>query len=840
MTVARPTHHEVVRLKADTTDAQMQPAKHLERVQKNVALVALGRDSAQRGIGRRDFMRGAAALGAGGLCASTVLDALAANPALSAQAGAARAAAQVLDLAEWSYFWVGVEQAHLARGTVVNGKQMYVEYWIPAQVRHPYPIVLVHGGGGQGLDWMGTPDGRPGWSTYLLQEGYKVYVVDRPGHGRSPFHPDLDGPFPAQFPTTLEGMSGQFTPPNASRPAVGPYRPLHNQWPGTGEIGSPDLDQMVASQGGTYVTNAVTGGTVAAAAGGRGGRGGAAQGPAPGGRGGPGGAQAAFAAPLPVDGGVSTGAETAHMVWRQRGAMLLDKIGPAIIMTHSAGGPFGWLVAEIRPSLVKAIIVIEGAGGPFAGQNVWGLSTIPAAYEPPVSDPSEIKTKTITPAEAGVQPYRLQEEPARKLKNLQGIPMVMVTAEASFASPGSPGAVAYLRQAGCRAEELRLVDHGIHGNGHMMMVEKNNREVLQPILEWIDKNVPASGARTSAPGRKTGSTAMKLAGQGYFWVGTEHKKMPYGTIISGQMYVQYLTPQQVHHPYPVVLVHGGSGQMLHYMGAGDGLAGWAHYYVQEGYRVYLVDRPGHGRAPYHPDALGPISPLPTYAAAIPDFRRATQGRNRQWPGTGDVGDPLVDQFMASQNATPQDQVMAHRLWASRGAELLDKIGPAIIQVHSAGGPFGWIVANERPKLVKAIVNVEGGGSPFGNGTSWGLTDIPVAYDPPVSDPSELATRDVTPPPGSPVQPYKLQAEPARTLRNLVGIPIVYVTAERSGRTQGPAVVAFLKQAGCDAEDLQLKDRGILGNGHFMMFENNRRQVFDVIRGWIEQRVPARS
>ena len=81
---------------------------------------------------------------------------------------------------------------------------------------------------------------------------------------------------------------------------------------------------------------------------------------------------------------------------------------------------------------------------------------------------------------------------------------------------------------------------------------------------------------------------------------------------------------------------------------------------------------------------------------------------------------------------------------------------------------------------------------------------------------------------------------ARTLKNLVGIPIVYVTAEKSGRTQGPAVVAFLKQAGCDAEDLQLKDRGILGNGHFMMFESNRRLVFDVIRGWIEQKVTAKS
>jgi hypothetical protein len=77
-------------------------------------------------------------------------------------------------------------------------------------------------------------------------------------------------------------------------------------------------------------------------------------------------------------------------------------------------------------------------------------------------------------------------------------------------------------------------------------------------------------------------------------------------------------------------------------------------------------------------------------------------------------------------------------------------------------------------------------------------------------------------------------------KSLTGVPIVYVTAEQSGRTQGPAIVASLKQAGCDAEDLQLKDRGILGNGHFMMLENNRRQVFDVIREWIEHKVAAKS
>jgi pimeloyl-ACP methyl ester carboxylesterase len=789
-------------------------------------------------IGRRVFLQRAGTLAAAGLAVpGAATSVLRERP----QTASAPAAGTALDLAEWSYFWVGVERAALARGTLVNGKQMYVEYWVPARVTRPYPIVLVHGGGGQGTDWLGTPDGRPGWVTYLLQAGYTVYLVDRPGHGRSPYHPDLDGPFPVQT-NTLEAMSGQFTPPNASRPAVGPYRPLHNQWPGTGEVGSPDLDQLVASQGGAYAP----GGAAAIPGGGRGGAGGAAGGPA-GGRGltpptaGPAGA------PPPVDGGISGGAETAHMVWRQRGAMLLDKIGPAIIMTHSAGGPFGWLVAEVRPHLVKGIIAIEGGGQPFAGQNVWGLASIPVAYDPPVSDPSEIKRRSVTPSESGVNPYLLQEEPARKLKNLQGIPIVLVTAEASFASPGNPGAVAYLKQAGCRAEELRLVAHGIHGNGHMMMVEKNNREVLQPILEWVDKNVPAPAGRANSrfsngrPGAnpKIDSTAMKLADQGFFWVGAERKKLPYGTILSGQMYVQYLIPAQVRHPYPLVLVHGGTGQMLHYMGSGDGLAGWAHYYVQEGYRVYLVDRPGHGRAPYHPDALGPIGPQPTYAALVGDCRRSASGPHRQWPGTtGEIGDPIVDQLMASQNGAPQDQAFAHSLWASRGAELLDKIGPAIIQTHSAGGPFGWLAADRRPNLVKAIVCVEGDGSPFQ--AAWGLTAAPLTFDPPASDPKEMATRDVTPPPGSPLQPYTLQADPARKLTNLLRIPIVVVTAEKSGRVQGAAAVAFLKQAGCDAEELLLKDRGVLGNGHFMMIENNRRQVFDVIRGWIDQKVAVSS
>ncbi len=54
------------------------------------------------------------------------------------------------------------------------------------------------------------------------------------------------------------------------------------------------------------------------------------------------------------------------------------------------------------------------------------------------------------------------------------------------------------------------------------------------------------------------------------------------------------------------------------------------------------------------------------------------------------------------------------------------------------------------------------------------------------------------------------------------------------------MVAFLKQAGCTAEDVQLKDHGITGNGHFMMLETNRKQVFDVIQGWMERKVPSHT
>ncbi len=338
------------------------------------------------------------------------------------------------------------------------------------------------------------------------------------------------------------------------------------------------------------------------------------------------------------------------------------------------------------------------------------------------------------------------------------------------------------------------------------------------------------------PATPSSPTAMRLKDQGFFWVGVDRKKTGYGTIASGQMYVQYLIPANVTQPLPIVLVHGGGGQGTHYMGPGSGQPGWAHFFVQQGYRTYIVDRPGHGRAPYHPDALGPQTPVPTIEGVAAEFTAAATASPPRWNGNGRVGDPLVDEFQAGQGATPQDQAMAHALWASRGAALLDRIGPAIVLVHSAGGPFAWVVADQRPNLVKAIVAVEPAGPPFG-ALAWGLSSSPVAYDPPVTDPQQLATRDVTPPAGSGLAPYKLQADPPRKLKNLAGIPISFVLAENSQRHKltDPPSVEFLRQAGCNVDFIRLEERGIRGNSHFMMLETNRREVFDVIHAWIASR-----
>src|SRR5262249_30674785 len=83
----------------------------------------------------------------------------------------------------------------------------------------------------------------------------------------------------------------------------------------------------------------------------------------------------------------------------------------------------------------------------------------------------------------------LQKAPARQLVNLKNIPVLVVMGEASYHASYDHCTVKYLRQAGVTVTFTRLADIGIRGNGHMMMLEKNNAEIAAAMMKWLDETV---------------------------------------------------------------------------------------------------------------------------------------------------------------------------------------------------------------------------------------------------------------------------------------------------------------------------------------------------------------
>ncbi|QGZ63386.1 alpha/beta hydrolase [Paraburkholderia acidisoli] len=313
------------------------------------------------------------------------------------------------------HFWIAGERVTTGDKTVQRGP-MYVEWEAPEQVVRPWPVVLMHGGGFQGTEWFDTPDGRPGWAQRLVEAGYAVLVVDRPGHGRSPYHVDTLGEMGPPF--LYEGGQRIYFPGDDAR---------HTQWPFASDD-TAAMDEFIAGYG-----------------------------------------------PLPRD------LELSETMDADRTAALLDRIGPAILITHSASGPDGWLVADRRPRLVKAIAAIEPMGPPFAaipniGAMRWGPTAAPLTFEPPVHDPAALR-------EMRAGDYAL---PA-----LAGLPILIVTAEASAFAAASPPTAAFLNACGASAELLALADHGVRGNGHGLIYERNSDEALAPVLDWIVRKTEA-------------------------------------------------------------------------------------------------------------------------------------------------------------------------------------------------------------------------------------------------------------------------------------------------------------------------------------------------------------
>ena len=354
------------------------------------------------------------------------------------------------NIARQGHFYVGGKWAGKPGEEVMRGA-MYVETWVPGTIRYKYPILFIQSGGGQtNVALLQTPDGRPGWAYDFVNRGYTVYMMDLPARGRSAYVPGLDGDLlPPRSGPLMEEVWSNGRPPSSERSSW-PQAKKQTQWPGDGpnkgKMGDPVFDYFAKTD-----TQSPTGKDIER---------------------------------LTADDIVE----------------LVDLIHePVILLLHSGVAPSGWLVADARPKLVKGIIAAEPVAPPIENAErgatgpgrLWGITNMPVTYDPPIKEASELQTvRQDKPDGPGLIPCWVQKEPARKLINLQGIPVLDVAGEGSYHHPFSHCVAKWLNQAGVKTTYVNLEDVGIRGNGHQFMSEKNSAEIAKFFMDWLEKNVP--------------------------------------------------------------------------------------------------------------------------------------------------------------------------------------------------------------------------------------------------------------------------------------------------------------------------------------------------------------
>ena len=126
---------------------------------------------------------------------------------------------------------------------------------------------------------------------------------------------------------------------------------------------------------------------------------------------------------------------------------------------------------------------------PATGGASWGVANIPLTYNPPVTDPAQLTFVREEKADGPDVRCWVQAAPARELPNLKGMPHLLVVGEASSAASTNRCVSKYLTQAGVKNTWVNLGSVGIHGNGHMMMLEKNELEIAAFFAGWLRDNV---------------------------------------------------------------------------------------------------------------------------------------------------------------------------------------------------------------------------------------------------------------------------------------------------------------------------------------------------------------
>jgi len=308
---------------------------------------------------------------------------------------------------------------------------------------------------------------------------------------------------------------------------------------------------------------------------------------------------------------------------------------------------------------------------------------------------------------------------------------------------------------------------------------------------------------------------------GHFWVPGDGVMNNGRTYQRGPMFVEWEAPDAVTKPYPIVLVHGAGLQGSEWFGTPEGRPGWAQRFVEQGYVVLVVDRPGYGRSSFHADTMGAVEPATSSKNGGGIYLPANASASHTLSPSAIKDDEAVDNFIAGYDPLPADLAASQDIDADCLARLIDRIGPSILFTHSASAPSGWLTADRRPGQVIAIVAVEPMGPPFADipnlgSLTWGLAAAPLTFAIPGLAPDDVRSAPIF---------LRIPAIDA--------LPILIVTADASTfAAAGMSILQHLRASGAAAELLHLPDHEVYGNGHRVIDQLNSDEALRPIITWL--------
>jgi hypothetical protein len=358
--------------------------------------------------------------------------------------------------------------------------QMYVSFQIPARKKpRTPPVIMVHGSTHTAACLESTPDGREGWAPYFVRNGVSTYLVDQAGRGRSGFDESVIHEAAAviragdvQKGTALLPSFGRISDNGAWTAWFGHLLPegstiFTGKLSRHGDPGDPPSDD--ANHKDTYLPAyplsavdqriVVREGAIAAA---------------------PAGPNNYYAldyykqlvpnAEVTLPGSTCATCDPMTLspanTWTPQDlALLVEKLGGAIVTTHSQSGIMGHHMVRILKErghldLLKGLITIEGG------------CSLP---------------------NSGLKPEDFDNIPYLALKGdyTATSEQCQTTVDAINKRRASGLGVA-------KADYIKLDELGnpiFNGTTHMMMLGTNNLEVADVILKWVDDNVPPRPAK---------------------------------------------------------------------------------------------------------------------------------------------------------------------------------------------------------------------------------------------------------------------------------------------------------------------------------------------------------